>query len=56
MSRWKVKFNNRKSRSWLVGKWDAGVSWKIGEEKVEAVEGFKYFGMWVDGCYEVMFS
>ena len=31
-----------------MGKREAGVSWKIGEEIVEEVEEFKYLGVWVD--------
>ena len=27
---------------------EAGVSWKIGEEIVKALDEFKYFGVWVD--------
>ena len=32
VSRWKLKFNSRKSKVMVVGKREAGVSWKIGEE------------------------
>ena len=32
VSRWKMKFNSRKSKVMVVGKREAGVSWKIGEE------------------------
>ena len=46
-SRWKMKFNSRKSKVMAVGKREAGVSWKIDEE-VEAVEEFKYLDIWVD--------
>ena len=41
MSRWKMKYNCRKSKVMVVGKRDAGVSWKIGEDIVEEVEDFK---------------
>ena len=47
VSRWKMKFN-RKSKIIVVGKKEAGVSWKIGEEIVEEVEEFKYLGVCVD--------
>ena len=30
----------------VVGKREAGVRWKIGEEIVEEVEQFKYLGVW----------
>ena len=48
VSRWKMKFNSRKRKVMVVGKREAGVSWKIGEEIVEEAEDFKYFGMLVD--------
>ena len=48
VSRWMMKFNRRKSIVMVVGKRDAGVSWKIGEEIVEEVEEFKYLGVWVE--------
>ncbi len=48
MSRWKMKFNSRKSKPLVVGKKERGVSWKIGEEIVEELEEFKYLGVWVD--------
>ena len=32
-----MKFNSRKSKVLVVGKSEAGVSWKIGEEIVEEV-------------------
>ena len=56
VSSWKMKFNSRKSKVIVVGKREAGVSWKIGEETVEMVEVFKYLGVWVDRSCEVMFS
>ena len=43
-----MKLNSRKSKVMVVGKKEAGVSWKIGEELVEEVEVFKYSGVWVD--------
>ena len=36
----------------VMGKREAGVSWKIGEEIVEEL---KYLGLWVDRMYEVVF-
>ena len=42
-----MKFNSRKSTVMVVGKREAGVSWKIGEEIVEEVEKFKYLGVWI---------
>ena len=56
VSRWKMKFNSRKGKVMVVGKREAGVSWKIGDEIVEEVEGFKYLGVLLIGSYEVMFS
>ena len=47
MSRWRMKFNRRKSKVIVVEKREAGVSWKIGEE-MKVVEEFKYLGVWVD--------
>ena len=47
-SRWKLKFNSRKSMAMVVGKREAGVSCKIGEEMVEVAEEFKYLGVCVD--------
>ena len=38
VSRWKIKFNSRRSKVIVMGKREAGVSWKIGEEIVEEVE------------------
>ena len=35
-----MKFNRRKSKVMVVEKREAGVSWKIGEEIVKAVEEF----------------
>ena len=32
----------------VVGKREAGMSWKISEEIVEEVEEFMYLGVWVD--------
>ena len=43
-----MKFNSRKSKVMVVGKREAGVSWKIGKEIVEEVEEFKYLRVWVD--------
>ena len=43
-----VKFNSRMNKVVVVGKREAGVSWKIGEEIVEEVEESKYLGVWVD--------
>ena len=40
-----MTFNSRKSKVMVVGKREAGVSWKIGEEIVEEVEEFKYLGV-----------
>ena len=40
VSMWRMKFNRRKSKVMVVEKREAGVSWKIGEEIVEAVEEF----------------
>ena len=48
VSRWKMELNSRNSRAMVMGKREAGVSWKIGEEIVEKVEEFKYLGVWVD--------
>ena len=48
VSRWKMKFNSRKSKVMVVGKREAGVSGKIGEEIVEEIEEFKYLRVWVD--------
>ena len=48
VSKWKMKFNSRKNRVMAVGKREAGVSWKIGEEIVQKVEELKYLGVWVD--------
>ena len=45
--RWRMKFNSRKSKILLVGKWEGETSWKIGEEIMEDVE-FKYMGVWFD--------
>ena len=45
VARGKTKFNSIKSKVMVVGKREAGVSWKIGEEEIEE---FKYFGVWVD--------
>ena len=38
----------RKSKITVVGKREDGMSWKIGEEIMEEVEEFKYFGVWFD--------
>ena len=32
----------------VMGKREAGVSWKIGREIIEEVEEFKYLGVWLD--------
>ena len=48
VSLWKTKLNSRKSKVMVVGKREAGVSGKIGEEIVEEVEEFKYLAVWVD--------
>ena len=40
VSRWKMKFKSRKSKVMVVGKREARVSWKIGEEIVEEEEEF----------------
>ena len=40
----------------VVGKKEAGVSWKIGEEIEEEVEEFKYLGVWVDSKLQSLFS
>ena len=48
VSRWKMKFNSLKSKGMVVGKSEAGVSWKIGEEIDEELVEFKYLGVWVD--------
>ena len=48
VSRWKMKFNTRKSKVMVMGKREAGVSGKIGKEIVEEVEEFKYLVVWVD--------
>ena len=38
VSRWKMKFNSRKSKVLILGKMEAGVSWKIGEEVVKEMK------------------
>ena len=48
LSRWKMKFNSRKSKIMVVGMREAGVSWKIVEEIVDEVEEFNCLGVWVD--------
>ena len=48
VSRWKMKFNSRKSTVMVVGEKEARVSWKIGEEIVEEVEEFREIAVWVD--------
>ena len=40
-SSWKLEFNSKKSKVMVVGKREAGVSWKIGKEIEE--EAFKYW-------------
>ena len=52
VSRRKVKFNSRMRKVMVVGKREAGVSWKIGEEIVEEVEKFKHLG--VDGVQPIL--
>ena len=42
------EINSRKSKVMVVGKREAGVISKIGEEIVEEVEEFKYLEVWVD--------
>ena len=51
-----MKFNSRKSNVMVVGKKEAEVSWKIGEEIVVEVEEFKYLGVGLLGSNKVMFS
>ena len=46
--RWRMKFNNRKSKIMVVGKREGGTSWKIDEEIMEEVEEFKYLDVWFD--------
>ena len=46
--RWRMKLNSRKSKIMVVGKREGGTSWKIGEEIMEEVEGFKDLGVWFD--------
>ena len=42
LMKWKLKFNNRKSKLMEVGKREDGTSCKIGEEIMEVIEEFKY--------------
>ena len=46
--RWRMKFNNRKSKIMVVGKREGGMSWKIGEEIMEEIEEFKDLGVLFD--------
>ena len=46
--RWRTKFNSRKSYIVVFGKRRGGMSWKMGEEIMEAVEEFKYLRVWFD--------
>ena len=48
VSRWKVKLSSRKNMVMVVGKREARISWKIGEEMVDELEEFKYIGVCVD--------
>ena len=36
-----MKFSSRRNSVLMMGKKEAGVNWKIGEEIMEEVEGFK---------------
>ena len=39
---------SRKNKGMVVGKREAGVSWKIGEEIVEEVKEIKHLGVWIN--------
>ena len=45
---WKFRFNAKKSKVMVVGKKNSGEKWKIGDEEMEEVESFKYWGVWFD--------
>ena len=44
LMKWRLKFNNRKSKIMEVWKREDGTSCKIDEEIMEVVEEFKYLG------------
>ena len=51
-----MKFNSRKSKVMVVGKREAEVSWKTGEEIVEEVKELSTYKCGLIGSYKVMFS
>ena len=46
--RWRMKFNSRNSKILVVGKWEGGTSWKIGEDIMEEIEELKCSGVWYE--------